>query len=136
MFKIVILFCFITTTLFSQNMVKNSGFEEFYNLYYPNGKKIIPINLKDLLTPCGISYWFMDDGTYNKSYYAFSTASFSVEEHNILLDILSNKFDIDCNMQGSKYLSLYIPARNNSNLKFRALIEPYIVPSMKYKLGK
>jgi hypothetical protein len=78
----------------------------------------------------------MDDGTYNKSYYAFSTASFSVEEHNILLGILSNKFDIDCNIQRGKYLSLYIPARNNANQKFRTLIEPYIVPSMKYKLGE
>lgn len=114
--------------------ISHSEFENYYNLFYPQGKKIIPASLIEQLTPQGIAYWFMDDGGRKGSGYMFSTAGFSEQEHSILLDIFSNKYDIDCNIHRSKYLSLYIPTRNNSNQKFKQLIEPYVVPSMKYKL--
>lgn len=116
--------------------ISHSEFDDFYNLYYPNGKKIIPSCLNQLLTPCGIAYWFMDDGTNNKSYYAFATASFSVEEHNLLLDILQTKFNLVCTVQRkqSPHKTICVSAINDSNKNLRKLIEPYIVPSMKYKL--
>jgi len=30
--------------------------------FYPKGKKIVPINIKDLLEPRGLAAWFGDDG--------------------------------------------------------------------------
>jgi len=32
-------------------------FTELYNLFYPNGQKIVPLNIADLLTPLGLVYW-------------------------------------------------------------------------------
>lgn len=78
----------------------------------------------------------MDDGTYNKSYYSFATASFSDDEHVLLKDLLFSKFGLSCSIHGTKYKSLCITASNASNTKFKALVEPYIIPSMRYKVDK
>jgi hypothetical protein len=78
----------------------------------------------------------MDDGSRNKGYYHIATCCFTIEEHDNLKLIFKNKFDIDINIYLNKrdYLSINIPAKNNSNKKFKMLIEPYIIESMKYKL--
>lgn len=39
----------------------------YYELFYPNGKKIIPNNIEELLTARSLAYLIMDDG--GKSYY-------------------------------------------------------------------
>jgi len=31
-------------------------FNEFYNLFYPAGKKVVPTNIEELLTPLGLAY--------------------------------------------------------------------------------
>jgi len=31
-------------------------FQELYNLFYPSGKKIVPLNIGELLTPMGLAY--------------------------------------------------------------------------------
>lgn len=41
-------------------------FLEFYNLFYPDGKKIVPLNIGSLLTPLGLAYWISDDGSWDK----------------------------------------------------------------------
>src|SRR5690349_3568369 len=38
-------------------------FNEFYNLFYPAGKKVVPTNIAELLTPLGLAYLISDDGT-------------------------------------------------------------------------
>jgi len=76
----------------------------------------------------------MDDGTYNKSYYSFATANFTAEEHDILLNVLQVKFDLCCSVYGKIHRDLQVKAKNDSNKRFKTLIEPYVVPSMRYKL--
>jgi len=98
--------------------ISHSDFEEFYKLFYPCGKKILPTNIEDYLTPRSLAYWFMDDGTYNKSYYSFATANFSAEEHDILLNVLQVKFDLCCSVYGRVHKDLQIKAKNDSNKKF------------------
>jgi hypothetical protein len=41
-------------------------FNELYELFYPEGKKIIPLNIGDLLTPTGLAYFILDDGSICK----------------------------------------------------------------------
>ena len=39
-------------------------FNEYRELFYDlNKKKIVPNNIKELLTPCGLVFWIMDDGS-------------------------------------------------------------------------
>lgn len=116
--------------------ISHSDFEEFYTIFYPNNKKkTLPKNVVDYLTPRSLAYWFMDDGTYNKSYYSFATANFSAEEHDIIVNVLAEKFGLHCSVYKSKYNNLVVTATNASNKKFKDLVNPYVVPSMKYKLG-
>ena len=42
-------------------------FNEFYNLFYHEGKKVIPLNIYDLLTPLGLAFLICDDGGMNKN---------------------------------------------------------------------
>ena len=42
-------------------------FNELYNLFYLSGKKVIPNNIGDLLTPLSLAYWIADEGSWNKT---------------------------------------------------------------------
>lgn len=42
-------------------------FNEYYNIFYPLGKKIVPLNIGEILTPAGLAVWAMDDGTKNST---------------------------------------------------------------------
>lgn len=41
-------------------------FNYFKDIFYLNNIKIVPLNIYKLLTPIGLAFWIMDDGTYNK----------------------------------------------------------------------
>lgn len=62
-------------------------FNPFYELFYDNGKKVVPLNIGELLTPLGLCYWICDDGTFNKEHKcaALNTHSFSLPEVNLLI---------------------------------------------------
>lgn len=122
-------------------------FKEELRLFYKydeiNKKriKIIPQNIKDLITPKSIAYWIMDDGSYDKSNIRICTHSFTYEEVNLLKDVLDCKFNLK-----SKFLRVRIPQteqywyiltikKESLNLLWE-LIGEYILPSMKYKFGK
>lgn len=42
--------------------ISHSAFQFYGQLFYKNGKKIIPIDIQKYLTPTALAYWFMDDG--------------------------------------------------------------------------
>lgn len=114
-----------------------AGIQEYRDIFYPYGKKVVPSSLQELLTPRAVAYWYMDDGGLKNRHFSISTACFSVEEHEALRDALRDKWGIQSNIQGlatkSGYLSLYIPAA--SSKKFLDLVQPFIVPSMLYKIA-
>ena len=39
-------------------------FNELYELFYPEGKKILPLNIGELLTPAGLAYFVLVDGSW------------------------------------------------------------------------
>lgn len=41
-------------------------FNELYDLIYLDGKKIVPLNIAELLTVYSLSYWLCDDGSFVK----------------------------------------------------------------------
>lgn len=94
-------------------------FEYYYQMFYKDGRKIVPLDIQDILTPRFLAYWFMDDGTYNQSYYRISTCSFTYLEHQLLLDIFLNKWNIRAKIiNNRKYLEIYFPAGENKKFKF------------------
>ena len=75
-------------------------FNEFYNLFYSSGssKKVVPLNIAELLTTLGLAYWIYDDGSFSKrdKLIRIATNYFTLEEVNLLLDALRKKFNLNC----------------------------------------
>ena len=110
------------------------------NDFYPIRIKIVPSNIADLLkNQLTLAVWFMDDGNVSMWQgklrgYHINTQSFSEAENQMLVSALNKAWNIEVTSQknNGKY-RLYIGS--NSKIKFRSLIEKFILPSMKYKLG-
>lgn len=93
-------------------------------------KRVFREFVKDI-DELGLAIWYMDDGYVTKSSCIFSSCSFTLEEQQILADILLEKFDLHFNL-GKHDNSMYLQAKDFP--KFVKLIRPYVIPSMQYKL--
>jgi LAGLIDADG DNA endonuclease family len=62
---------------------------EFYLLFYLDGKKVVPKNIGDLLTPAGLAMWSHDDGHLHSSgnNFLFSTESYTLKEVELLVSV-------------------------------------------------
>ncbi len=121
-----------------------SSLNWLYDLFYKDGVKVISPELINYLTPISLAFLIMDDGGWvsgSKSL-RIATNNFTYEEVKLLAQMFKTKFDLDCTVQilskkggnaiKDKY-SIYIKVA--SLPKLRELVLPYIIPSMKYKLG-
>lgn len=115
------------------------GSLRFYgHQFYSGNKKIIPKLIHKLINPLVLAIWFMDDGSYKSldhKTYIIHTLGYSKKDLNLLKEAFKKKFDIDVALhrQSNKW-RIYIKSAS-ANL-FRSIIYPYIISSMKYKLGE
>jgi len=125
------------------NTESNSDIVSFRKLFYPKGLKIIPRNISEILTnPLSLAVWYMDDGSLDfrpKSHCAFSlkTNSFTIEECQLLSNVLENNFGIKSSVQyplcrGRRYPQIYIG--KNGRDEFIKTIKPFIINCFQYKL--
>lgn len=129
-------------------------FNNYYNLFYPNGKKIVTRHLLNMLDPLGLAIWFMDDGSRNIRWYKrkdglksvkargtrISTNGFTREEH----EIIQKYFDIVWDIKVGIHKSGKSKAENNQQFvtglnaenskKLIEIIKPYVIPSLEYKI--
>lgn len=120
--------------------------DEFNNLAADmcwNGtKKYVSSKWANSLSPISLAFWYMDDGTITNSEseqfrptITIATNGFSYEECNNLVAALKNKYGIESSIrqkESYKGNTLYFDTVNTD--RFCALVAPYIVESMKYKL--
>lgn len=117
--------------------------ELWRKIFYPQGKKIVPKNIADLLTDeIALAVWFMDDGTLDyrvRSHYSFtfSTDAFTTAEVRLLQSTLLKNFGVESSIQtpssrGKKYTKLYIG--KNGREKFLEIIKPRMLNCFAYKL--
>ena len=108
-------------------------FDQLYLLFYDpiSGKKKVPENIGNLLTPLGLSYWFADDGA--KAGLLLHTDGFSKEDVVLLLSVLESKFGLKCSLRQrhKDQYAIYISA--HSKEQFIGLINTFIHSSMQYK---
>jgi hypothetical protein len=110
-------------------------FAEIYNLFYVNGKKVVPSNIAELLTPSGLAYWICDDGSPKASGgLTLCTNSFSVKEVSLLVDILTTQFGLIVTIHTTEKGHKVIYISKKSMDKLRSIVKPHIVPSMLYKI--
>lgn len=105
-----------------------------------NGKKVIPINIKDYLTLEALAYWICDDGQQVKrSGLTLCTDSFSLEEIELLRDALYVNFNLETSIHFKKgknekvYNRIYIKKSSLDLIKLN--LAKHIHPSMLYKLN-
>lgn len=110
-------------------------FNIYRDLFYNSkGKKILPNNIEQLLTPKGLAYWFMDDGYKAEKGLYICTESFSLDEIKLLIYILKNKFGlISSYHKVTNGYRLYI--FSVSKEKFVEIVKPYFLQHFYYKLG-
>ena len=103
--------------------------------YFYKGKiKIFTEDVIKLITPRALAVWFMDDGSNTQNSYTISTHCFSQEEQYRIISFFKKKYDINAKMvkDRSKYK---IALGRKEYQKLNAIIEPYIIPSMIYKIA-
>lgn len=114
---------------YSQHYFYTQSREDIGNLrkiFYPwEGKKIVPPNIKRLLTdPVSLAVWYQDDGTldFRSKYHRnamIATHCFSFEDCILLKDTLQENFGIKvsvckCQMRGKMYYRLYVLSESMS----------------------
>ena len=115
----------------------DDAFEQYWDYFYPDKKKVIPKNIFELLTdPLSLAVWFMDDGYKRNDCNAFrlNTDSFGKSEQQMLREVLEKNFGIDSTLhKKGKWWNIYIPRK--SSKRFVELVQPYVIPSLRYKIA-
>ncbi len=113
-------------------------FTYYKDLFYNSkNKKIIPLNIKELLTPRGLAYWIMDDGSLQNKGLHLNVYAFSHEEIELLKNTLealfAPEFYVKCTLhKHKKGYRLYIWLE--SLVLIRNHIFQYMHQDMQYKI--
>lgn len=100
-----------------------------YHHFYVNRIKTIPPNIRSLLEPVSIAYWYMDDGSLKEKGRSFGTCfntlGNTIYEVMVLCDILRRKFNLlasprqQKNMNRAKLKSMGLDPKTNFDPKTR-----------------
>lgn len=118
------------------NTVSHGAFRFYAQQFYRNGTKVVPKLIRRLLTARGLAYWFMDDGSIKSKQskaVLFNTQGLSEPDVAKLLRVLREQFGLEAKSRRQREgQQIYISGRSYE--RFRALVEPYLIPQMRYKL--
>lgn len=100
-------------------------------------KKVVPKNIHQMLTPQALSFWLMDDGSLDTNRNLFHTEGFILSDVKILQQALGRIFHLESaihkdNRETGPLYKLSITPESSKDL--RSIVEPYILPSLRYKL--
>ena len=109
-------------------------FTEYYSLFYRKAKKIVPINIGQLLTnPLSLAVWIMDDGSAEYAGLSIQTHSFNREEVERLIEVIRLNFRIETTKRLNKRKwIIYFP--KSSLPKLNLVLKGLILPEFRYKL--
>lgn len=118
--------------------------ESVLNDCFINKKKTVTNSMVNKINEIGLALWYLDDGSLKhrddnsgcNPNVIISTNAYTKEENEILINMLKNKFGIDCNIRSEKdkYWCIYITVGGTK--KLFEIIGDYIPMSMKYKAPK
>jgi hypothetical protein len=68
-------------------------------MFIYNGTKVVPLNIKDWLTPISLAHWISGDGQLVKEGgITICTDNYTIEEVNVLISALNYKFNANCSI--------------------------------------
>ena len=116
--------------------VSHEAFQPFGLQLYGGGKKKVPELIADTLTPRGFAYWFMDDGSLKSSQskgVILNTHCFDHRDIERLASCLRDLFGLEVTPRRQPDgVQLYVSGRSFET--FSAVVDPYIVAEMRYKV--
>lgn len=106
-------------------------YDEFYT---KEKKKIIPINICNLLTEKAFAIWFMNNGEKTKDKVKISTYNFSFEENSVLQKTIFEKFSLNPSIisHKNKYIFYF---KKSDFCVFSKIVKPHMLSCMYYKLN-
>lgn len=117
--------------------VRHPLITKFHQLFYRDGKKIIPSNVEELLDPLALAVWIMDDGHYGKitRIIDISTYCFNLEEIRLLQNAIWKRFGIAVRYHSDRDKGYRLYFNQPETSRVISIIYPHIAPSMLYKIG-
>ena len=107
--------------------------------FYKNNEKIIPKMIAKMLSPLALAVWFMDDGSIKSKLHralVIHSQSFERTDLEIIIEILLKNYKIKAVLRKrSEGKGFVLSLAAESVDIFVKTIFPYIIPSMRYKLG-
>lgn len=110
-------------------------FNEFKEMFYELNVKKVPSNLYELLTPRGLAFWLMDDGSKHGDGMHIGVYAFTNADVDKLMFVLQDKFNIKCSIHYNRDKKPRIYIFKESMDTLRTLVKPYFIEEMLYKLG-
>jgi len=120
--------------------VSHPAFTKLREYFYPEGRKIIPLDIKTHITPLALATWYLDDGRlhYSKLHDNGEIAceGFTKEENETLCEAVNTLYN--CRLHtilrknSGTNSRIYVPSQST----FFDIIAPYVIPSMQYKLPR
>lgn len=109
------------------------------NMFLRGEMKVIPLEIKEWLTPISLAHWICGDGQLvKKGGITLCTDNFTLDEVNILIDCLKDKFSASCSIHNKKgkngniYHRIYVKKASFDAIK--PLIKQHVHESFLYKL--
>lgn len=123
-------------TNYAFSTVSHSSLRFYGQQFYPTGHKQVPRAIHRLLQPLSLAVWFMDDGSRKSKIHRarlLNTQGFAKGELGRLQKVLEDKFGISTSLRKQREgWQILIPG--DQWLKFKRIITPYIIPTMRYKI--
>lgn len=110
-------------------------FNEYRELFYELNVKIVPANIYELLTPRGLAFWLMDDGSKHGSGMHISVYGFTNTDLDKLMFTLQDKLKLKCSIHYNRDKKPRIYIFKESMDILITLVKPYFIKEMVYKLG-
>ncbi len=118
--------------------LSHGAFRFYAHQFYDGARKRVPKLIHRWLSPRALAYWFMDDGSVKSAQsrgVIFNTQGFTLKEVELLCKVLKDKFTFMAKPRKQKEgYQIYISG--DSYERFRAIVEPYLILEMRYKLPK
>ena len=114
----------------------------YHSMFYKEKVKIVPIDIGKYLDSLALAVWYMDDGsigTYSTASSSLATCCFTIEENEILIQALKDRFDIIgeqrmCQVRGNYYPTIVL--FREQHIKFHEIIDNMILDCLDYKRYK
>lgn len=107
---------------------------ELHTLFYPNGTKVIPYNIYELLTPIALAHLIMGDGSAQRHGLIICTDCYCLEDVVRLINVLIIRYRVECTIRVPKKNQYRIYTRERSVPLIRQIVKPHMCASMVYKL--